>query len=121
VPITYEVIIENVINDFFLALNAQDWDRARSYCVVDSIWHDFVSDFETIVNENINDIYILKYSLSISSFYFVTGCTCPPLGIVFGEFLISVTKNGELLGFDESKIITLQKIDNSWNLSWKHT
>ena len=116
VPVTDEEKIENVINDFFLALNEQDWEDAKSLCVIDSIWYDFVSDIETIVNENINDTYILEYSLSISSFYFITGCTCPLLGIVFGEFFISLTINGELQGFSELEIITLQKINNNWQL-----
>jgi len=69
-----------------------------------------------IVNKNINDTYILEFSYSISSFYFITGCTCPPLGIVFGEFFISLTINGELQGFEEWGIITLQKINNNWQL-----
>jgi len=115
-PITDEEKIENIINDFFQALNEQDWDKAKNYCVVDSIWYDFVSDFERGVNENIDDTYILEFSYSISSFYFVTGCTCPPLGIVFGEFFISLTINGELQEFSELEIITLQKINNNWQL-----
>jgi len=113
-PITDEVQIENVINDYFHALNEQDWEEAKSYCVVDSIWYDFVSDFERFVNENINDTYILEYSLSISSIY-ITGCT-KNIGIVFGEFFISLTKNGELQGFEEWGIITLDKSDNNWQL-----
>lgn len=115
VNLTDEEKVENVINDFFLALNEQDWEEAKSLCVIDSIWYDFVFDFERFVNENINDIYILEYSLSISSFYF-TGCTCHPLAIVFGEFFISLTKNGELQGIEEWGIITLDKSDNNWQL-----
>jgi len=114
VPITDEEKIENVINDFFLVLNEQDWDKAKSYCVNDSIWYDFVSDFETIVNENINDTYIIEYSCSISRIY-ITGCTCN-IGIVFGEFFISVTINGEVQEFPELGIITLTKINNNWQL-----
>ncbi|MBU4348739.1 MAG: hypothetical protein L6305_00080 [Actinomycetia bacterium] len=109
VPIIDEVIIENVVNDFFLALNAQDWDKAKSYCVIDSIWYDFVSNLETFTN----DIYIIEFSFSISSFYFVTGCTCPPLGIVFGELFATI--NEEVQEFPE-EIITLQKINNNWQL-----
>lgn len=115
VPVTDEEKIENVINDYFLALNEQDWDKAKSLCVIDSIWYDFVSDFERAVNENINDTYILEYSLSISRIY-ITGCTCKKIGIVFGEFFISLTKNGELQGFEEWGIITLHKSDNDWQL-----
>jgi len=59
VPVTDEEKIENVINDFFLALNEQDWEKAKSLCVTDSIWYDFVSDFERAVNENIDDTYVL--------------------------------------------------------------
>ena len=114
VPVTDEEKIENVINDFFLALNEQDWEKAKSLCVVDSIWYDFVSNFERAVNENIDDTYILEYSLSISRIY-ITGCTCN-IGIVFGEFFISLTKNGELQGFEEWGIITLHKSDNDWQL-----
>ena len=112
--LTDEEKIENVINDFFLALNEQDWEEAKSLCVIDSIWYDFVSDFERAVNENINDTYILEYSLSISSFYF-TGCTCN-IGIVFGEFFVSLSKNEELQGNEEWGIITLVKSDNNWQL-----
>ncbi|PKP58973.1 hypothetical protein CVT91_07595 [Candidatus Atribacteria bacterium HGW-Atribacteria-1] len=114
-PITDEEKIENIINDFFQALNERNWDKAKSYCVIDSIWYDFVSDFERFVNENINDTYILEYSLSISRIY-ITGCTCKKIGIVFGEFFISLTKNGELQGFEEWGIITLDKSDNDWQL-----
>jgi len=114
-PITDEEKIENVINDFFQALNEQDWDKAKNYCVVNSMWYYFVSDFERFVNENINDTYILEYSLSVSRIY-ITGCTCKKIGIVFGEFFISLTINGELQGFEEWGIITLQKINNDWQL-----
>jgi len=114
VPIIDEVMIENVINDFFLALNAQDWDKAKSYCVIDSKWYDFVSDIETIINDNIYDIYILELSFNINSIY-ITGCTCN-IGIVFGELFGSVIINGEIHEFPELEIITLEKINNSWNL-----
>jgi len=114
VPVTDEEKIENVINDFFLALNEQDWEKAKSLCVIDSIWYDFVSNFERAVNENIDDTYILEYSLSISRIY-ITGCTCN-IGIVFGEFFVSLTKNGELQRFEEWGIITLYKSDNDWQL-----
>ena len=114
VPVTDEEKIENVINDYFLALNEQDWEKAKSLCVVDSIWYDFVSNFEMFVNENINDTFILEYSLSISRIY-ITGCTCN-IGIVFGEFFISLTKNGELQRFEEWGIIALYKSDNDWQL-----
>ena len=112
--LTDEEKIENVINDFFLALNEQDWEKARSFCVIDSIWYDFVSDFERAVNENIDDTYILEYSLSISRIY-ITGCPYN-IDIVFGEFFISLTVNGELQGFEEWGIITLVKSDNDWQL-----
>ena len=112
--LTDEEKIENVINDFFLALNEQDWEKAKSLCVTDSIWYDFVSDFERAVNENIDDTYILEYSLSISRIY-ITGCPYN-IDIVFGEFFISLTVNGELQGFEEWGIITLVKSDNDWQL-----
>ena len=115
-PITDEEKIEHVINDFFLALNEEDWEKAKSLCVDHSIWYDFVSNFERAVYGNIDDTYILEFSYSISSFYFITGCTCPLLAIVFGEFFMSLTINGELQGFEEWGIITLQKINNDWQL-----
>jgi len=59
-------------------------------------------------------IYILEYSLSISRIY-ITDCT-KNIGIVFGEFFISVTKNGEFQGFIEIGINTLEKINNNWEL-----
>jgi len=59
-------------------------------------------------------IYILEYSLSISRIY-ITGCT-KNIGIVFGEFFISVTKNGEFQEFIEIGINTLEKINNSWKI-----
>lgn len=114
-PSTDEAKIKSVINEYFSALNEQDWDKAKSYCVVDSIWDDFVSYLETGINENINDTYILEYSLSINSFYFITGCTCPPLAIVFGELLISLAINGKVHENLE-EIITFQKINNNWQL-----
>ena len=64
--------------------------------------------------KNIDDTHILEYSLSISRIY-ITGCTCN-IGIVFGEFFISLTVNGELQGFEEWGIITLVKSDNDWQL-----
>jgi len=33
VPVTDEEIIENVINDFFMALSDQNWSKVKSYCV----------------------------------------------------------------------------------------
>jgi len=64
-PLTDEAKIENVIQEFCLALSDQNWSKAKSYCVYGSEIYNRLVEFE----EAWNDGVIVIETCGGSSFY----------------------------------------------------
>jgi len=50
--VSEETKVENVITNFFQALSDEDWNKARSYCVYDSLEYNSVTEIEEQWNNN---------------------------------------------------------------------
>jgi len=113
-PMSDQVKIESVINDCSLAINNWEWDKARSFCVYNSNFYNFVSGMEDIVtNANLDHEYTLEWFFNIVEIT-IDGNYAAVNGYeIFVEIL-----NGEVWESDaeEETLIYLEKINNSWKL-----
>jgi len=111
-----ETKITGVIDGYCQALNDQDWDAARGYCVYDSIAYHEVYDFEEFWSfENPGELEEWDMNFIAESISAIT---------ITGEYAetsvyitLNVTYNGENVqtaSFEGS--IFLQKISNDWKL-----
>ena len=112
-PATDEAKVKRVIQDYYLAINDQDWNRVKSYCIYGSDQYYKVSLMEDAAN-------------TVEQYYGTITITC------FAEISnISVSGNYASAYIDVSVIVTagyyydvwgdsghlyLQKIGNSWKL-----
>ena len=110
-PTTDEAKIKSVMNGYFLALNNQDWSKAKSYCVYGSTAYNELCDMEAnlyfycnvitinavmdIQNVSINGNYA---TVSIYVNALITGC---------GNEYYAEEGEGEFW---------LQKVGNSWKI-----
>jgi len=123
-PSTDEAKIKSVIDEYFLALNDQNWSKAKSYCIYgDDLYYDVIQ-WENIVNTysycnivNVNilvDIVDLGFNTILEDpFECCVQCVIEDISTACGNYLNN----------DPAYIIYLhlEKVDNSWKLSWKHT
>ncbi len=111
-PISDQVKIENVINDCFLAIRNQEWDKARGYSIYNSNFYNFVSGLEDIVtNANLDHEYTLEVFLTIDEIA-ING----NYATVNGTILFIETMDGEVWEDGDEETLHLEKINNSWKL-----
>lgn len=104
--------IESVINDCFLAMSNQEWDKAGSFCVYNSNFYNFVLDLEDIVtNANLDHEYTLKIAFSINEIT-IDG----NYATVNGSMLFIETLDGEVGETGGEETLYLEKTNNSWKL-----
>lgn len=121
-PSTDEAKIKSVINEYFSALNDQNWSKARSYCVYESELYNDVVQLENTVNTycfpDTCYIVIVIYP-TIIDVYINSGI----LSCVYCQINDFSTAGGNNLNNTQSYIMYyhLEKIGNSWKLFEKHT
>lgn len=113
IPLSDEAQITYLINRYYFALNKQNWDIARSYCVYNSDFYNDVTDLENKVaqwSSAIIDV-TLDYSFYIYDII-ITGkhATVP------GYLTVMITINGSSQEESGEKTINAEKIDNTWKL-----
>lgn len=110
--ISDQVKIENVINDCFLAIRNQEWDKAKGYSIYNSNFYDFVSGLEDIVtNANLDHEYTLEVFLTIDEIA-ING----NYATVNGSILFIETMDGEVWEDGGEETLHLEKVNNSWKL-----
>jgi hypothetical protein len=112
-PSTDEAKIKSVINEYFLALNDQNWSKAKSYCVYGSDIYYNTCEIEDLVNNlylycnliTIN-VYADIQNVSIDGNYSQVYC--------YGSIIVSAC------GYYDSDsgyyYYDLQKIGNTWKI-----
>ena len=113
-PATDEAKIKSVINEYFLALNNQDWSKAKSCCVYGSDIYYAVCDIEALVNNaylycNIITVNVVIdiQNVSINGNY---------ADVSFSYNLLITGCGEEGYAEEGDTTFTLQKIGNSWKL-----
>ncbi len=112
-PATDEAKIKSVINEYFLALNDQNWSKAKSYCVYGSDIYYAICQMEDLANTiylycnivTVNAVVNI-YDVSIYGNYSQAYC----------YFTYVITYCGYYESDSGYTYYDLQKIGNSWKL-----
>jgi len=112
-PTTDEAKIKSVINEYCLALNNQDWSKAKSCCVYGSDAYNSVCDLEELINDALLSCDMITINLvidiqnvSINGNYATVSTYASLLMTGCGDYY---TSEGEC----DSR---LQKVGNSWKI-----
>jgi len=112
--VTDEAKIKNVISEYFLATNDQNWEKAKSYCVYGSEEYYDLCFFEDMINtysqttENI--------TITIDADIINTDIT-GRYAITYLYFTILVTVDYNVVSYDNVyAYYYLQKIGNNWKI-----
>lgn len=110
--VSEETKIENVIQQCFLAMSNQEWEKARSFTIYNSNFYNFVLDMASIVdNVNLEHEYTLEFLFSIVEITIDANYATVNGSISFVENL-----DGEVGETEGEETLYLEKINNSWKL-----
>ena len=113
IPLSDEAQITYLINRYYSAINQQNWEKAKSYCIFNSTPYNDVINIENKVaqwDSSIADI-TLDYSFYISDII-ITG----KFATVDGFLSFEININGSITEDSGEKTINVEKIDNNWKL-----
>jgi len=110
--ITDEEKIRDVIDEYFLAINNQDWDKARSYCIYNSGVYYETCDFEDYIDSLYPSVVIINCQVDIFD-TIITGDYAS--AYIDGSFTI-ITDDHPVTD-NSSGHFYLQKVDNDWKIS----
>ena len=112
-PATDEAKIKSVINEYFLALNDQNWNKAKNYCVYGSEIYYAICQMEDLANTIYSYCNIVTanaivkiFNVSIYGNYSQAFCSVSVL----------ITYCGYYESDSTSGYYYLQKVGNSWKL-----
>ena len=113
IPATDEVIVKSVIQEYYLAINDQNWSKAKYYCVYGSDQYYKVSLMEDVVN------ILWQYygTATITCFANIYNVS------VYGNYasayidvIVVLTAGYYYDSYDDSGYLYLQRSSNSWKL-----
>ncbi|MCK4448130.1 MAG: hypothetical protein KAW56_13745 [Candidatus Marinimicrobia bacterium] len=115
IPATDEAKVKNVINEYFLAINDQNWNKAKSYCIYGSNVY-----YETYnLEQQINDL-ILQYGFVIIYFFVNDISNISIHDGNYAEAYIDITLDISFGNISDSSdkvgYIYLEKIGNTWKI-----
>jgi len=112
-PATDEAKIKSVMNEYYLALNNQDWSKAKSCCVYGGLTYDAVCEMEA----DFNDAYLYCDMITIHVVIDIQNVS------INGNYASVSTYTSLLMtGCDDyyaeegEGFLTLQKVGNSWKI-----
>jgi len=112
-PVNDEAKIKSVIYEHILALNDQNWSKAKSYCIYGSDAYYKVSLLEDMFNQlnsNCNNVilssYMIIYNVSIYGNY----------SEVYGDFGATISGCGVMESTGGIAYTYLKKIGNTWKI-----
>ena len=121
-PLTDEAKIENVIQEFCLALSDQNWSKAKSYCIYGSEISNKLVEFE----ESWNDGIIVIETCGGGSFYvdditYIVDIGAININSEYAEAYVYLTStlifgNNIIEEYYEEGWLLLQIINNDWKL-----
>jgi len=111
--ITDEEKIRDVIDEYFLAINEQDWDKAKSYCLCESnVYYETCS-----LEDQIDALYQFADVVTVT-------CLIDIFDIVISCFHASACCDGDItiiaddyyINSDGSGYLYLQRVGSSWKI-----
>lgn len=112
-PLTDEQKIKNVIQEYYLALNDQNWSKAKSYCIYESDKY-----YKTCVIEDvINTLYLYCNIVTINTYVSISDVS------IYGNYsdaycyvYVTISACGYFESDSGYGYLYLQKVGNSWKL-----
>jgi len=111
--VTDEVKVKSVIQNYFLAINNQNWSKAKSYCIYDSEAYYDTCDLEDIINT-----FIDQYT-SATLTYFVDISNVSVIGSYASAYYsgsLTITADPYSESGSISGYYYLQKVVNTWKI-----
>ncbi|MBA7588394.1 hypothetical protein ES708_30450 [subsurface metagenome] len=112
-PATDEAKVKSVIQNYYLAINDQDWNRVKSYCIYGSDQYYKVS----LMEDSVNVVEQYYGTLTITCFAEISNISVS--GIYANAYIdvkVIVTAGYYYDVWADSGYLYLQKIGNSWKL-----
>ena len=112
-PATDETKIKSVINEYFLALNDQNWSKAKGYCIYGSDRYYAVCQME----DSVNTLYLY---CSIVTINIVVNILDVSISGNYGQAYCYVSDIVSACGYFDSDsgyvYLYLQKVGNTWKI-----
>jgi len=109
--VTDESKVRDVIDEYFLAINAQDWDEAKDYCIYRSDKYYETCDFEDYIDSLYPSVVIINYLIDIFDII-ITG----NLASAYIDGSLTIITDDSSITDNSSGHLYLQKVDNNWKL-----
>jgi hypothetical protein len=113
-PATDEAKIKSVINGYVLALNNQDWSKAKSYCVYGGLTYNELCEMEA----NFNNAYLYCDVITIQFVIDIQNVSIDgnyaTVSIYFN--LLMTDCGNEYYAEEGEGEVWLQKVGNSWKI-----
>lgn len=109
-----KIRIGSIVNNYYLALNNREWDKARSYCIEGSAFYHFVSNVkEAVIDEKKHSLPGPIFLIIINNVTINDNYASIEVKELTGE-----EKDQEVVWGRESKMIfLLGKLNGNWKLS----
>ncbi len=112
-PATDEAKVKSVIYEYFLAMNDQNWSKAKGYCVYGSDRYYAVCQFEDLVNT----LYLYCNIITINASVDILDVSIyGNYSQAFCSVSVLITYCGYYESDSTSGYYDLQKVGNSWKL-----
>jgi len=111
--VTDEEKVRDVIDEYFLAINAQDWDEAKRYCVYNSDIYYETCRLEDYIDSSFPSVVDIIFNVDIFNIT-VTG----DYASAYIDGSLTIITDGLSETDDSSGHLYLQKVSNSWKLDY---
>jgi len=109
--ITDEVKIRNVIDDYFLAINNQDWEKAKNFCMYESEVYYETCSLENYIDSFYPSVVIIIFLIDVFDIL-ITGNYAS--AYIYGSLTIII--DDQIITEDSPGKFYLQKISNNWKI-----
>ena len=122
-PSNDEIKVKNSINEYFLALNDQNWSKAKSYCTFGSEQYNDTTQLENTVKNYCFSYDDCRVVIAMNPTILDTWFNGPYFCCVYCNMNDFSAFDGDYLNNTQSYIIYyhLEKVGNEWKLFEKHT
>jgi len=109
--VTDEEKIRDVIDEYFLAINNQEWNMAKIYCIYDSDVYYKTCLFEDYIDSLWPSVVSINYLIDIFDIV-ITGNHAS----AYIDGSLTIITDGPDITYNSSGHFYLQKVDNNWKL-----
>ena len=111
---TDESKVRNIIEEYFLAINEQDWDEAKSYCIYGSDVYYETCDLEDHIDDLIFQYGTVDITFTIDIFDILIYNNDYAQAYIDG--ILNISYDSTSNDSDGNGYIYLEKVDNNWKI-----